>query len=128
MQLFTCCPAARIFVSGILPLAAFFLLTPASAQAPAKVSNGTYECWSNGRPRLLLNFKIKSASQYTGSDDAAGTYTYTPGTTRITFKGGALDGVNPKGMYTMYHEPKGHPTVSFRNSEGYEVSYCEKVP
>jgi len=102
-------------------------VTPASAQAPSKVAVGRYECWANNRPRLLLNFSIKNATQYIGSDDAAGAYTYTLSTTRITFKGGALDGVNPRGGYTIYHEPKGHPTVSFRNAEGSEISFCETV-
>ena len=102
------------------------LMTAANAESPAKVALGAYECWANGSARLLLNFSIKSAAEYTGSDNTKGTYAYAPGTGRITFKGGALDGVMPNGFYTVYHEPKGIPSVSFRNSSGNEASFCEK--
>lgn len=106
--------------------------TPAATSPPpgtagGAVASGNYECWANGRPRLLQNFSIRSNTQYTGSDGVAGNYSLDPTTGRLAFRGGALDGVLPKGFYTMYHAPKGMPTVSFRNSEGYEVSYCEKV-
>lgn len=99
----------------------------AAPVAPAKVAMGAYECWANSRPRLLLNFSIKNATQYTDADDKPGNYSYDARSGRISFKGAGLDGVMPKGFYTIYHEPKGFPTVSYRNSEGYEVSYCEKV-
>lgn len=117
----------RVSRNVALPLAALFLLAAANAQAPAKVAPGVYECLANGRPRLLLNFSIKNSTQYIGSDNTGGTYAYAPATGRISFNGGALDGVLPKGHYTVYHEPKGFPTVSFRNAEGYENAYCEKL-
>ncbi|HEV8145656.1 MAG TPA: hypothetical protein VGP79_04715 [Bryobacteraceae bacterium] len=98
-----------------------------SAAAPAKVATGAYECWANGAPRLLLNFSIRSATEYRDTDNKPGTYAYDSKTGRIIFKGGGLDGVMPRNFYAMYHEPKGHPTVSFRNPEGREASYCERT-
>ena len=98
-----------------------------SAPPPAKVATGPYECWANGAPRLLLNFSIRSATEYRDSDNRPGTYTYDSKTGRITFKGGGLDGVMPRNFYSIYHEPKGRPTVSFRNPQGSEASYCERT-
>jgi len=94
---------------------------------PGKVAMGSYECWANGQARMLLNFKIKSPTQYTGSDDKPGNYTYNAASGAIAFKGGALDGVMPEGFTSIYHEPKGHPTVSFRGKSGAEASFCELV-
>jgi hypothetical protein len=98
-----------------------------SAPPPAKVATGPYECWANGAPRLLLNFSIRSATDYRDSDNKPGTYIYDSKTGRITFKGGGLDGVMPRNFYSIYHEPKGRPTVSFRNPQGSEASYCERT-
>jgi hypothetical protein len=75
---------------------------------------------------MLLNFTIRSGSQYIGSDGKPGSYSLSAGG-RITFRGGALDGVLPAGFYTVYYVPQGTPTVSFRNSGGSEVSFCQKV-
>ena len=88
---------------------------------------GSYECWANGQARMLLNFSIRSNTQYTGSDGQAGSYSLDSNTGRVTFRGGALDGVMPKGFFAVYHAPKGMPTLSFRNSGGSEVSFCEKA-
>jgi hypothetical protein len=90
------------------------------------VALGSYECWANGQARMLLNFTIRSGSQYIGSDGKPGAYSLGAGG-RITFRGGALDGVLPAGFYTVYYAPQGLPTVSFRNSGGSEVSFCQKV-
>lgn len=92
-----------------------------------KVAPGSYECWANGQARMLLNFTIRSATQYVGSDGKAGAFSYDAGSGRINFKGGALDGVMPDGFYAVYHEPQGRPTVSFRSARGAEASFCEKV-
>ena len=109
-----------------VPLAVL-LVAPATAQAPARVAIGSYECWANGRAGMLLNFKITSATAYTDSDDRPGTYSHTPSTTRITFKGGALEGVNPQGFYTIYPEPNKKPNVNFRNATAGEISFFEKA-
>lgn len=98
-----------------------------SGTSAGAVAAGGYECWSSGQPRLLLNFTIRSASQYIGSDGKAGSYSFDAATKRIKFSGGALDGVMPAGFYAIYHAPQGHPTVSFQSPRGAEASYCEKV-
>lgn len=115
------------------PLIAAIALLCASATgksqpaAPAKVAMGSYECWANGQARMLLNFKIKSATQYTGSDDKPGNYSYDSHSGKITFKGGSLDGAMPDGYVSIYHEQKGQPTVSFRSPRGAEASFCQLV-
>lgn len=86
---------------------------------------GSYECWANGQARMLLNFSFRSGTQYVGSDGQPGSFAISRDTGRIVFKGGALDGVLPAGFYTMYIVSQGRPRVSFRNSSGNEVSYCE---
>ena len=87
---------------------------------------GSYECWGNGSARMLLNFTVRSATQYTGSDGKPGTFTVDGGG-RIAFRGGALDGAMPAGFYAVYYEPKGVPTVSFRSSRDSEASFCQKA-
>jgi hypothetical protein len=114
-------------MARIFPLTAIFLFgfTAAHSQtAPAKVAPGSYACWANGQARMLLNFTIKSATQYTGSDGKPGSYSYASNG-RLTFKGGSLDGAMPEGYTTIYHEPKGLPTVSFRSPRGAEASFCQ---
>ena len=90
------------------------------------IARGTYECWANGQARMLMNFSIRTESQYVGSDGRPGSYALGPGG-RVTFRGGALDGVLPAGFYAVYYGPGGRPTVSFRNSGGSEVTFCQKV-
>lgn len=118
----------RIALQPILLLA--IAASAASAQprpaAPAKVAAGAYECWAFSEPRPLLNFKILSDARYTDTDGKPGAYSYDPKTGRVAFKGGALDGAMPDGFYTVYHEPRGKPTVSFRSRRDAEVSFCEK--
>lgn len=99
----------------------------AYSQSPAKVALGSYECWANGQARMLMNFTIKPDSKYLDSDNKPGTYGYDPKTGRIEFKGAGLDGVMPAGFFAIYHEPKGHPTVSFRSPRQSEAAFCEKV-
>jgi hypothetical protein len=91
------------------------------------VAAGSYECWANGQARMLLNFTIRSASQYTGSDGKPGAYSYNAGSGRLTFRGGSLDGALPDGFQAIYHVPQGLPTVSFRSPRGSEAAFCQKV-
>jgi hypothetical protein len=101
---------------------------PTGQPAPTGgVAAGSYECWANGSARMLLNFTIRTAAQYTGSDGKPGSYGYDANTGRITFKGGALDGAMPDGFYAIYQELKGVPTVSFRSPRGAEASFCQKA-
>lgn len=102
---------------------------PARATASGgsgRVAVGSYECWGNGSARMLLNFTVRSASQYTGSDGKPGSFSV-DANGRITFKGGALDGAMPSGFYAVYYEPEGLPTVSFRSPRGTEASFCQKT-
>src|ERR1035437_4906555 len=113
-------PAGVRSMLRIFPLLVIFLgafpMARSQPAGPAKVAPGSYECWANGRARMLLNFTIKSATQYTGSDGKPGSYSYASNG-RLTFKGGSLDGAMPEGYTTIYHEPKGLPTVSFRSPQ-----------
>ena len=98
----------------------------AHAQSPASVATGSYECWGNGSPRMLLNFKVTGKNTYSDPNGKEkGTFAYDPASGAITFKGGHLDGVMPKGFTSVYHEPKKRPTVSFRSARGAEASFCE---
>lgn len=103
------------------------IATAAPVAAAGSLAPGSYECWANGQARGLMNFTIRSTTQYTGSDGQAGSYRYDAGTGRVTFDGGALDGVMPAGFYAMYHAPGGKPTVSFRSAHGSEAAFCERV-
>jgi len=109
--------------------AAFTLAATAhAAQGPAAVAQGSYECWGNGSPRLLMNFKVVGKDRYTDADGKEkGTFSYNPATGAITFKGGHLDGVMPPGFTSIYHEPRNKPTVSFRGKSGAEAQYCERA-
>ncbi len=107
-------------------LGAALLCSNVWAQSPSSVAQGSYECWGNGSPRLLLNFKVTGKDRYTDpAGKERGSFTYNSGSGAITFKGGHLDGVMPTGFTAIYHEPKKRPTVSFRSSRGAEASFCE---
>ena len=96
------------------------------AQAPAAVAQGSYECWGNGSPRLLLNFKVTGKDRYADPEGKEkGSFAYNPANGAITFKGGHLDGVMPTGFTSVYHEKNKRPTVSFRSGRGAEASFCE---
>lgn len=100
----------------------------ALAQSPSTVATGSYECWAHGAARMLMNFKVTGAGKYAQPDGGEqGTFTYTPATGAIVFKGGHLDGVMPDGFTSVYHEKKGKPTVSFRGRSGSEAQFCERV-
>jgi hypothetical protein len=102
---------------------------PAAAAAGASagaVAEGAYECWANGQARPLLNFIVRGGGRYVGADGTAGTYRLDPSTSRITFSGGALDGVMPDGFSAVYGAPRGRPTVSFRGRGGGEAAFCQK--
>lgn len=98
----------------------------AQAAKPAMVAAGTYECWANGSARGMMNFKVTGKGMYAGDGDK-GRYEYDAASGKITFKGGHLDGVMPAGFVSVYHEPRGRPTVSFRSGRGSEASFCERV-
>jgi hypothetical protein len=109
------------------------LPAPSAQPAPAATGNaagtvapGAYECWSSNRANLTLNFTVTGASKYTGYNGSAGSFTYDAASTRITFKGGSLDGVMPTGFYAIYYAPGGRPTVSFRSASGSEAAFCQK--
>ena len=97
-----------------------------SARSTAGVAVGAYECWANGQARMLMNFTIRDASHYAGSDGSAGTFSFDAATTRITFKGGSLDGVMPDGFYAIYHSVQGRSKVSFMGPGGAEATFCDK--
>lgn len=90
------------------------------------VAPGAYECWAWGRPRLLLNFKVTGAGRYTASDGSPGTFTFDPGSKAIRFTGYLADSM-PSGFTSIYYEPHGKPTVSFRGRGGSEASFCERA-
>ena len=97
-----------------------------SANGDAGVPQGQYQCWSSNRANLTLNFTIAGGNRYTGYNGSQGTFSFDAGSTRITFRGGSLDGVLPAGFYAIYHTPQGRPTVSFRNVSGNEAAFCQK--
>ena len=102
------------------------LCSAVQAQAPAAVAQGNYECWGNGSPRLLLNFKVTGKDRYTDPEGKEkGSFAYNAANGGITFKGGHLDGVMPTGFTSVYHEKNKRPTVSFRSARGAEASFCE---
>jgi hypothetical protein len=108
----------------------------AAAKAPPKaappdgtakvVAKGSYECWGNGQARMLLNFTVTGGGSYKASDGSSGRFTYDTGSKQIKFTG-YLKQAMPEGFTTIYYEPKGRPTVSFRSARGSEASFCELV-
>ena len=100
--------------------------TPQTGSGDGTIPQGVYQCWSSGQANFMLNFSITGPNQYTGSNGKAGKFQFDPGSEQIAFMGGSLDGVMPQGFYSIYHAPKGRPTVSFRNSSGNEVAFCQK--
>ena len=97
--------------------------SPAMARSGG-VAEGSYECWSGRNANMMLNFAILAGGRYTDSKGHGGTFTFTPGSQKIAFAGGALDG--GAGYAPVYYEPQGRPTVSFRNPTGDEVAFCQK--
>lgn len=91
------------------------------------VATGSYECWANGQARMLLNFTVTGAGRYRDAEGKNGAFTFDSTTARITFRGGLLDGFMPAGFFSMYVVSQGRPRVSFRNSGGSEVTFCERV-
>lgn len=101
--------------------------TPAATSGGAGIPAGAYECWSYNQPRALFNFTIRNGGQYTFNDGSNGTYSYNPGTQRVTFTGGSLPGVLGQDYYPIYHAPGGRPTVSLRSARsGAEVTFCQR--
>ena len=99
----------------------------AQGAPPAAVATGSYECWGNGSPRMLLNLQVTGSGSYRSPEGQKGAFSYDTRTGAVAFKGGHLDGVMPAGFVTIYHEPKGRPTFSFRSGRGAEASFCERV-
>jgi hypothetical protein len=87
---------------------------------------GVYECWSGRTANLTLNFTIRAGGQYVDAEGKAGTFSVNAANSRVNFRGGVLDGEIPAGMYAMYYEPQGRPTLSIRNKDGDEVVACQK--
>ena len=102
-----------------LPLAGW--TGPAAAQT-GDIAQGAYECWAFNRPRLTFNFTITGRGRYKDFEDKPGTYGFDPGSRRITFRGGDLDGQQP-----IYEVRKSIPTVSFVSERGVEAAFCEAV-
>lgn len=75
---------------------------------------------------MLLNFTVTGPSRYTASDNSVGTFAFDPGSKAIRFTGYLADSM-PKGFTTIYYEPHGNPTVSFRGPGGSEASFCERA-
>jgi len=100
--------------------------SPAQAGGGASVPQGVYQCWSSGRANFMLNFSITGDHAYSGANGRTGSFAFDAASERISFKGGSLDGALPQGFYSIYHAPQGRPTVSFRNSSGDEVAFCQK--
>lgn len=105
--------------------AAVMLLLSASA-ASAKVAVGTYECWAFNTARMDLNFEVTGDDSYIASDGSKGSFQLNAETGAIQFTG-YLGEAMPDGFTTIYHEPQGKPTVSFRGRSGAEASFCEKT-
>jgi hypothetical protein len=98
---------------------------PAMARSGGGVAQGSYECWSGRYASMGQNFSIAAGGRYTDTAGNPGTFTFDPGTQRVVFRGGALDS-STKDYTTIYYEPQGRPTVSFRNRSGNEVVFCQK--
>ncbi len=75
---------------------------------------------------MLLNFTVTGPSRYTASDGTAGTFTFDPASKAIRFTGFLANSM-PEGFTTIYYEPHGTPTVSFRGPGGSEASFCERT-
>ena len=100
-------------------------IASAGPQRSGGLVEGPYTCWSNGQSRPLLNFTIRGSGQYVGADGSAGTFTFDPASSRVTFKGGPLGDLG-HGFSTIYYEPQGRPTVSIRGASGAEAAFCQK--
>jgi hypothetical protein len=98
----------------------------ASTSSGKGVALGAYECWANGQSRELLNFTVLANNQYRDADGTTNSFAVDASNGRITFKGGLLSSFLPPGFYYVYYAPQGRPTVSFRNSGGTEVTFCQK--
>lgn len=121
-------PPPRPTVKASAPVLPTVAAPPAGAKSVGgAVRLGDYECWAFNRARMGLNFSILSAARYKDSEGKTGSFTYDAASERIAFQGGLLDGGMPKGFYSIYHEPHGIPTVSFRSSGGSEASFCERA-
>lgn len=99
-----------------------------AAPAPTRsggMVEGQYECWAGSSARMGLNFEVKAGAHYVDSEGKRGTFSLEPGTSRVRFRGGLLDGGLPEGTYAVYHE-RGRPTLSIRGRDGGEIAFCQK--
>lgn len=101
---------------------------PAAAgqRSAGGVAEGSYQCWSNGQARMLLNFTIRAGGLYSGSDGRPGRYSFDPASQRISFSGGSLENAFGPGYHSIYHAPQGRPTVSIQSERtGGEAAFCQ---
>lgn len=94
--------------------------------AATEVARGTYECWAFNSARMDLNFEVTAPGSYRASDGSMGKFSYDPATRTIRFSG-YLGEAMPDGFTSIYYEPNGRPTVSFRGRSGSEASFCERI-
>lgn len=107
---------------------------PPAAAAPARrpdgaateVATGSYECWAFNSARMDLNFEVTGPGRYTAAADGSeGSFSFDQASGQIRFAG-YLGEAMPDGFTSIYYEPNGRPTVSFRGRSGSEASFCEK--
>lgn len=96
----------------------------AAAQEASGVASGRYECWAFNTARMDLNFTVTGPGRYEAADGSTGTFAFDSASGIVAFEG-YLGDVMPEGFTTVYHEPGGKPTVSFRSARGAEASFCE---
>lgn len=97
-----------------------------AAGATGGVAAGDYQCWANGQARPLMNFKALGNGQYRDNEGHLGKLSVNASDGHVMFNGGNLDGFEAMGYRAVYSAPGGRPTVSFRNSGGSEVQFCQR--
>lgn len=113
-------------LSGTAALSGPVAAAPEMARSGGGVAQGSYECWAGRSASMGQNFSIAPGGRYTDASGHPGSFTFDTGTQRIVFQGGALDSSGTREYTTIYYEPHGRPTVSFRNRSGSEVVFCQK--
>lgn len=94
--------------------------------AATQVAIGSYECWAFNSARMDLNFEVTAPGRYTAAADGSeGSFSFDAASGQIRFTG-YLGEAMPDGFTSIYYEPHGRPTVSFRGRSGSEASFCEK--
>lgn len=123
-------PSAAVPPAPVAPAAS----PPQAATTPARrpdgaatqVAIGSYECWAFNSARMDLNFEVTAPGRYTAAADGSeGSFSFDAANGQIRFTG-YLGEAMPDGFTSIYYEPNGRPTVSFRGRSGSEASFCEK--